>query len=103
MSIRARIKDACDLMRQLVPGMSEKTDKATVFEFSARYIHFLKNFVGTHHDKVSIIKPLYNVCENSTDLLFKVRDEGPTPQGLLGQVYCTAMRLVTRLPSTNSR
>ena len=50
---RARIKDACDLMRQLVPGMSEKTDKATVFEFSARYIHFLKGFVGTHHDKVS--------------------------------------------------
>ena len=83
--------------------MSEKTDKATVFEFSARYIHFLKNFVGTHHDKVSIIKPLYSVCENGTDLLFKVRDEGPTPQGLLGQVYCTAMRWVTRLPSTNSR
>ena len=53
---RARIKDACDLMRQLVPGMSEKTDKATVFEFSARYIHFLKNFVGTHHDKVSQLK-----------------------------------------------
>ena len=43
-------------MRQLVPGMSEKTDKATVFEFSARYIHFLKNFVGTHHDKVSQLK-----------------------------------------------
>ncbi|KAK7099371.1 hypothetical protein V1264_003518 [Littorina saxatilis] len=53
---RARIKDACDLMRQLVPGMSDKTDKATVFEFSARYIHFLKNFVGTHHDKDFLIK-----------------------------------------------
>lgn len=49
---RARIKEACDLMRQLVPGMSEKTDKATVFEFAARYIYFLKNFVGTSHDKV---------------------------------------------------
>jgi len=49
-------KTNIDLMRQLVPGMSEKTDKATVFEFSARYIHFLKNFVGTHHDKVSQLK-----------------------------------------------
>ena len=39
-------------MRQLVPGMSDKTDKATVFEFGARYIHFLKSFVGTEHDKV---------------------------------------------------
>ena len=45
-------------MRQLVPGMSDKTDKATVFEFGARYIHFLKSFVGTEHDKVSI-NPLY--------------------------------------------
>ena len=39
-------------MRQLVPGMSDKTDKATVFEFGARYIHFLKSFIGTEHDKV---------------------------------------------------
>ncbi|XP_046552466.1 uncharacterized protein LOC124262080 isoform X2 [Haliotis rubra] len=53
---RARIKEACDLMRQLVPGMSEKTDKATVFEFAARYIYFLKNFVGTAHDKDFLIK-----------------------------------------------
>ncbi|XP_071104281.1 uncharacterized protein [Haliotis cracherodii] len=53
---RARIKEACDLMRQLVPGMSEKTDKATVFEFAARYIYFLKNFVGTSHDKDFLIK-----------------------------------------------
>ena len=51
---RARIKEACDLMRQLVPGMSDKTDKATVFEFGARYIHFLKSFIGTEHDKVSL-------------------------------------------------
>ncbi|XP_067655200.1 uncharacterized protein [Haliotis asinina] len=53
---RARIKEACDLMRQLVPGMSEKTDKATVFEFAARYIYFLKNFVGSAHDKDFLIK-----------------------------------------------
>lgn len=49
---RARIKDACDVLRKLVPGMSDKTDKATVFEFAARYVHFLKGFVGNQHDKV---------------------------------------------------
>lgn len=32
--------------------MSDKTDKATVFEFAARYVHFLKGFVGNQHDKV---------------------------------------------------
>ncbi|KAH9499947.1 hypothetical protein Btru_075995 [Bulinus truncatus] len=53
---RARIKEACNLMRQLVPGMSKKTDKATVFEFSARYIHFLKSFVGTNNDKDFLVK-----------------------------------------------
>ncbi|CAG5116217.1 unnamed protein product [Candidula unifasciata] len=53
---RARIKDACNLMRQLVPGMSHKTDKATVFEFSARYIHFLKSFVGSNNDKEFLVK-----------------------------------------------
>ncbi|KAK6972554.1 hypothetical protein BgiMline_023698 [Biomphalaria glabrata] len=53
---RARIKDACNLMRQLVPGISKKTDKATVFEFSARYIHFLKSFVGTNNDKDFLVK-----------------------------------------------
>lgn len=64
---RARIKEACDLMRQLVPGMSDKTDKATVFEFSARYIHFLKNFVGGHHDKVRFI---------NCGIIYKINFEG---------------------------
>lgn len=50
--VRARIKEACNLLRQLVPGMSEKTDKATVFEFAARYVHFLKSHTGAQHDKV---------------------------------------------------
>ena len=42
-------------MRKLVPGMSDKTDKATVFEFAARYIHFLKGFTGNMHDKVDSV------------------------------------------------
>lgn len=51
---RARIKEACNLLRQLVPGMSDKTDKATVFEFAARYVHFLKSHTGAQFDKVNI-------------------------------------------------
>ncbi|WAR02957.1 MCM8-like protein [Mya arenaria] len=50
---RARIKEACNLLRQLVPGMSDKTDKATVFEFAARYVHFLKAHTGAQYDKAS--------------------------------------------------
>ncbi|ESO87311.1 hypothetical protein LOTGIDRAFT_229384 [Lottia gigantea] len=53
---RARIKEACDLMRTIIPGMSEKTDKATVFEFGARYIHFLKTYTGSKYDKDFLIK-----------------------------------------------
>lgn len=52
LEFRARIKEACNLLRQLVPGMSEKTDKATVFEFAARYVHFLKSHTGAQYDKV---------------------------------------------------
>lgn len=50
-------------MRKLLPGLSDKTDKATVFEFAARYIHFLKGFVGSQHDKVKDTKP--NQQDNS--------------------------------------
>lgn len=53
---RARIKEACNLLRQLVPGMSDKTDKATVFEFAARYVHFLKSHTGTQFDKDFLMK-----------------------------------------------
>ena len=40
-------------MRKLVPGLSDKTDKATVFEYAARYIHFLNAQVGKEYDAVS--------------------------------------------------
>ncbi|XP_053384495.1 uncharacterized protein LOC123536531 [Mercenaria mercenaria] len=53
---RARIKEACNLLRQLVPGMSDKTDKATVFEFAARYVHFLKSHTGAQFDKDFLMK-----------------------------------------------
>ncbi|KAL4225111.1 helix loop helix domain [Mactra antiquata] len=53
---RARIKEACNLLRQLVPGMSDKTDKATVFEFAARYVHFLKSHSGAQYDKDFLMK-----------------------------------------------
>lgn len=56
---RARITIACDFMRKLVPGLSDKTDKATVFEYAARYIHFLNAQVGKEYDAVSLFIYIY--------------------------------------------
>ncbi|KAL1439972.1 hypothetical protein MTO96_009797 [Rhipicephalus appendiculatus] len=48
---RARIKNACQTLRSLVPGLSEKTDKATVFEFTVQYLLHLRRHLGTKRDK----------------------------------------------------
>ncbi|XP_013415831.1 myosin tail region-interacting protein MTI1-like [Lingula anatina] len=48
---RARISEACHALRQLVPGLSDKTDKATVFEFAAQYIIHLREVIGSEYDK----------------------------------------------------
>lgn len=48
---RNRIKNACQTLRNLVPGLSEKTDKATVFEFTVQYLLHLKRHVGPKYDK----------------------------------------------------
>ncbi|XP_064480839.1 uncharacterized protein LOC135394177 isoform X6 [Ornithodoros turicata] len=49
---RTRIKNACQTLRSLVPGLSEKTDKATVFEFTVQYLLHLRRHLGVKHDKV---------------------------------------------------
>ncbi|KAH8026055.1 hypothetical protein HPB51_015404 [Rhipicephalus microplus] len=46
-----RIKNACQTLRTLVPGLSDKTDKATVFEFTVQYLLHLRRHLGTKHDK----------------------------------------------------
>ena len=51
---RARIKISCEKLRELVPGITLKTDKATVFEFAVEYLAFLKRLVGPQYDKVTI-------------------------------------------------
>lgn len=48
---RTRIKNACQTLRSLVPGLSEKTDKATVFEFTVQYLLHLRRHLGSKHDK----------------------------------------------------
>ncbi|KAL1430427.1 hypothetical protein MTO96_014878 [Rhipicephalus appendiculatus] len=48
---RTRIKNACQTLRSLVPGLSDKTDKATVFEFTVQYLLHLRRHLGTKHDK----------------------------------------------------
>ncbi|XP_076328998.1 uncharacterized protein LOC143235085 [Tachypleus tridentatus] len=55
---RGRIKNACQGLRSLVPGLSEKTDKATVFEFTVQYLLHLKRHVGIQYDKDFIEKYL---------------------------------------------
>lgn len=38
---RLRIKQCCDILRTLVPGLSEKTDKATVLEHTVKFVSHL--------------------------------------------------------------
>ncbi|GFY59744.1 BHLH domain-containing protein [Trichonephila inaurata madagascariensis] len=49
---RSRVSDACSALRKLVPGLSDKTDKATVFEQAARYLKFYRDKFGTQFDQV---------------------------------------------------
>ncbi|KAF0307047.1 hypothetical protein FJT64_021553 [Amphibalanus amphitrite] len=48
---RYRIKNACSLLKDLVPGLSDKTDKATVLEYTVQYLIHLKKHVGRQFDK----------------------------------------------------
>lgn len=40
---RLRIKQCCDVLRNLVPGLSDKTDKATVLEHTVKYVNHLSS------------------------------------------------------------
>lgn len=35
---RSRMKHSCEMLRMLIPGLTEKTDKATVLEYTVRYL-----------------------------------------------------------------
>lgn len=43
---RLRIKQCCDVLRTLVPGLSDKTDKATVLEHTVKFVSHLVNCPG---------------------------------------------------------
>ena len=51
---------ACERMRDIVPGMSGKTDKATVFEYAVHYIEFLHQLLGPAYDEVCVEKKRKN-------------------------------------------
>lgn len=38
---RLRIKQCCDILRTLVPGLNDKTDKATVLEHTVKFVNHL--------------------------------------------------------------
>ena len=43
---RSRMKFSCDMLRSLVPGVTEKTDKATVLEYTVQYLLHLQQCIG---------------------------------------------------------
>ena len=49
---------SCDRLRTLIPGMTEKTDKATVFEFAAHYIAYLRSLLDHEYT------PAYDKVKN---------------------------------------
>ena len=48
---RARFGAASELLRQLVPGLENATDKTELLEMTAKYIVYLKAKVGGKYDK----------------------------------------------------
>lgn len=43
---RSRIKNCCEILRTLVPGVTDKTDKATVLEHTVSFVKHLMNCPG---------------------------------------------------------
>ncbi|XP_014677122.1 PREDICTED: uncharacterized protein LOC106816991 [Priapulus caudatus] len=47
---RKRISIACEALKSCVPGVSGKTDRATVFEMVVQYVQLLQSKVGNKYD-----------------------------------------------------
>ena len=43
---RSRMRKSCEKLRDLVPGVNEKTDKASVLEIAVEYIQHLHEYLG---------------------------------------------------------
>ncbi|KAL3184904.1 hypothetical protein MRX96_030795 [Rhipicephalus microplus] len=52
---KARIRNACQTLQSLVPGLSEKTDQATVLESTVEYVRHLHSHLKVKH-QTSIAK-----------------------------------------------
>ena len=46
------MKLACEQLRTILPGITLKTDKATVFEFAVHYISYLRSLVDHRHSRI---------------------------------------------------
>lgn len=53
---RARIKNACDNLRDMMPGNMARTDKATLMELAVEYIKHLRGLTGETFDKEFVKK-----------------------------------------------
>ncbi|KAL3225931.1 hypothetical protein MRX96_025402 [Rhipicephalus microplus] len=76
---RTRIKNACQTLRTLVPGLSDKTDKATVFEFTVQYLLHLRRHLGTKHDKPQQVHLSYGANEYERMVTWVTFDRTGTP------------------------
>ncbi len=47
---RERIQSSLDLLRKLVPGVRDDSDKVEVYEKTSKYVLFLKSKVGAQFD-----------------------------------------------------
>lgn len=48
---RKRISCAISMLRQIVPGVDDSSDNTEIYEMTAKYILFLKDKLGSEHDK----------------------------------------------------
>lgn len=90
---RSRMKFSCDMLRSLVPGVTEKTDKATVLEHTVQYLLHLQQCIRFKCDDYLPSNDCHqgndhaNNCNIQGDgqvnyhQHFKEKNLDPTPQG----------------------
>ena len=55
---RKRISACICMLRKIVPGITDATENAEVFEISAKYLAYLKAKVGTQYDAAFLLEQM---------------------------------------------
>lgn len=83
---RSRMKYSCDMLRSLVPGCTDKTDKATVLEFTVQFLLHLQQCVGIKCTDFGSIDPEQVPCDDQCNV---------NCHGINEEQGCLAMTLQT--------